>query len=383
MLPDYTSSANKQLYLISGMPTPKSDARFPSYLFGIDNAKKTLIAVREVDSEDKGTEFIRSYYDERIVIIGSLSGNTENNMSRFAIVNMDAPLSEKKIEITYPKSFYENESHLFNIANKGLYIGLEIAKSNLEPKLLGINLSTMKQEELPWDSYKYVEVSGIPGGAIPGEVVVANVGVNGQILIPSLAGKIESSWKLPPTIKFADNEKIGIFINNNFITALVFSAFREKQKSGLGYAPFYIFNKKTSTWHSVRFQGGRTGVRGFGIWLAGYVADEERDVDSPGKDNRRKEMTQTGTPVDWRFKDFRIYCPGILFLYNARTYQKFTIETGQGDSEVLLIEGDTVYYRVNDEIYMARIDKNKVEPATLLVKDAIVPDIHWAFMGPQ
>jgi len=112
-------------------------------------------------------------------------------------------------------------------------------------------------------------------------------------------------------------------------------------------------------------------------------------VQSPGKEKRRKvsnfpsreDMTATGTPVDWRFEDFRIYCPGILFLYNVQTRQNYTIETGQGDSEVLLVEENVVYYRVNDEIYQANISKDKVETGKLIVKDGIVPDIHWAFFG--
>jgi hypothetical protein len=46
---------------------------------------------------------------------------------------------------------------------------------------------------------------------------------------------------------------------------------------------------------------------------------------------------------------------GELSLFNIRTDKKYTIDTGQGDSEILLIDGETVYYRVNDSVYKARI----------------------------
>jgi hypothetical protein len=49
---------------------------------------------------------------------------------------------------------------------------------------------------------------------------------------------------------------------------------------------------------------------------------------------------------------------------------------------VLLIDGNTVYYRVNRSIHSARIGSERLEDHTLLVEDDVVPDIHWAFFGP-
>jgi hypothetical protein len=379
-------SDERQLYLLTGCPTPKSGANFPSSLYKIDQKRKTLVKVREVVTKEEGMMYIYPYYDERIITIWTKAGTKAEGKrsSRFAVVNMNEPKTEKNFDITYPDTFIDIEAHLLDILNKGLYQEIEISRNRAtEIMLLGINLSTMKQEELSWDVYKYVKLSGIPGGATPGEVFVVSSRADGQILISTVGGKIEAHWKLPPAIKVRENENIGIYINNNDVLVLLLAESRVKKARGLGYTPFHILDKKTNKWHSVKFQGGRTGVRGFGLWLAGYVSDEEWGIDSPGRAKRRKDMTETGTPVDWRFKDFKIYSPGILFLYNAQTREKYTIETGQGDSEVLLVEGDTVYYRVNDKIYQAKISKNKLEDGTLLVKDEVVPDIHWAFMGPQ
>ena len=82
--------------------------------------------------------------------------------------------------------------------------------------------------------------------------------------------------------------------------------------------------------------------------------------------------------VAWRFKNF--YSPGILILYNVNTRKKYTIETNQGDSEVLLVENNTVYYRSNRSIYKAEIGEKEIKKGTLLVENDIVPDIHWAFI---
>ena len=78
-----------------------------------------------------------------------------------------------------------------------------------------------------------------------------------------------------------------------------------------------------------------------------------------------------------------MYFPGILFLYDIRTGKKYTIETNQGDSEILLVEEGIMYYRVNDRILKAKIGKESIGEPELVVEGEIVPDIHWAFMGPE
>jgi hypothetical protein len=58
---------------------------------------------------------------------------------------------------------------------------------------------------------------------------------------------------------------------------------------------------------------------------------------------------------------------------------------GQGDSEILLVQDETVYYRVFDAIYKAAIiDGKSLGEPELLVKDGqIVPQIHWAFLKKE
>jgi hypothetical protein len=119
-----------------------------------------------------------------------------------------------------------------------------------------------------------------------------------------------------------------------------------------------------------------------GSWIVGYRQEPARGVPSPGYEERRKEATETGTPFEWRFAPEYAYAPGILFSYDTSKNKLCQWATGQGDSEVLLVDGDTVYYRVNRSIHGARIGEERLEDHTLLVEDDVVPDIHWAFLGP-
>ena len=50
--------------------------------------------------------------------------------------------------------------------------------------------------------------------------------------------------------------------------------------------------------------------------------------------------------------------------------------------QILLVDINRVYYRVNDEIFVRSIINNEhLGPPELLVKDRIVVDIHWAFIA--
>ena len=75
----------------------------------------------------------------------------------------------------------------------------------------------------------------------------------------------------------------------------------------------------------------------------------------------------------------KVYSPGLLYLYNIQTQQEYYLETGQGDSEVLLIEDETVYFRENNVIYFATIDEDQIVGKAELVRDPMVYDVHWLF----
>ncbi len=69
---------------------------------------------------------------------------------------------------------------------------------------------------------------------------------------------------------------------------------------------------------------------------------------------------------------------------DTRTGKTWQIATNQGDSEPLLVNGTTAYYRVNDRILKAELQQNgQVGPPALLAQSDELRDAHWAFLGPQ
>jgi hypothetical protein len=69
--------------------------------------------------------------------------------------------------------------------------------------------------------------------------------------------------------------------------------------------------------------------------------------------------------------------PGELILDNLRNHKHFTIHTGQEDSEVLEVSGDTVIFRVNDELKSMPLAGTDQGHEQLILKDARLTSVHW------
>ena len=75
--------------------------------------------------------------------------------------------------------------------------------------------------------------------------------------------------------------------------------------------------------------------------------------------------------------------PGRLHLYNIDNGKTLTIHTNQGDSEILLVEDNVVYYRSSDRLYSVEIKPEGLGESKLLATDDLIRDVHWAFTKGQ
>jgi hypothetical protein len=177
-----------------------------------------------------------------------------------------------------------------------------------------------------------------------------------------------------------------IIINNKnqFVLKQNSTAFKSDQ---LGSTSLIIYNYNSQKWNRQKIKGNYPSINSFGNWLSGTVYDYTGMIDntfkeSPGKNVRKRLNSKNEFNADIRFAYFHVYSPGILYLFNTLTNNYIEWTTDQGDSEILLVENNDVYYRVNDEIYKAPIlNGKKLGKAELLVKNEMVPDIHWAFLA--
>lgn len=100
----------------------------------------------------------------------------------------------------------------------------------------------------------------------------------------------------------------------------------------------------------------------------------------PGSENEGGWVSLGHPDVRKIYEDYAsyFYLPGELQLNNLADGRELSIRTGQEDSEVLDVsaKGDVVY-RVNDQIYLARIEGNAIGIPRLVAKGDDVPEVHW------
>lgn len=375
-------ASGRALYFIAACPYQIGDLRFPADLYTIRD--RTLEPVTNLVPQDRGTWFVHPYHDENLVVLCE-TPSWEQERVAFVLVKTDSPWTSKVIELSLCPGCSLLRCHLFESAARGLTLGCKVAQKGNVYELRGLMLDDGAQETLPWEIYRTAVISGMVGGGMEGDDYSYVAGdEEGRLAIPIDGNRsIASGFTLPKELGVKQREAILICVNNRTVLAIIAASQQSASPPGIGKSKYYVFRKKDRQWDSAVVDGARTYVRGFGNWLVGAVADVERPAPSPGGELRRKSFTTTGIPADWRFKNAGFYCPGILFLYNAITRKKILIPTGQGDSEVLLVDGETVYYRINESIYGARIGQHGVEEANMIAKDPVVADIHWAFWGPK
>jgi hypothetical protein len=98
----------------------------------------------------------------------------------------------------------------------------------------------------------------------------------------------------------------------------------------------------------------------------------------------RRASSATGPGIGFRLdrilEETGIVYPGRLHIYDVESERSYLIVTNQGDSEVLLVENNTVYYRVSDRVYSVALTDQGLGPARLLATSDLVRDAHWAFI---
>jgi len=146
-----------------------------------------------------------------------------------------------------------------------------------------------------------------------------------------------------------------------------------------------VLRKRDKTWLRVPKVSEKFAARGFGAWVAITAAQAKSALlpESAGRQEwatARQTARSSGPNIGLRMDDYPLAYPGLIYLCDARTEQVRTLRTNQGDSEILLVDGETIYYRANDKLYSAAIAEKDFAEPKLLATDEAIRDAHWAFI---
>lgn len=316
--------------------------------------------------------------------------------THFEMVNTAAPWTRDSFELGEADRFVTHPL-LFVRPEKGPLLLFDwFGVNEFSEELVAFDVSNKQREPLKWQAYRDAHITGgTRGYQFTDDWQYLQQFEDGRLAIRKGGYAVEFAPPLPPALRFQSDEGPELYLNNEHLLAVTRGEYQPKSPNGLGKLTYRIYDKAGGTWKSLTVPGNLTkSLRAFGPWIAGMVnegaGNERPGVTSalkpprvsPGRAERSQENRATGMPIDIWLEGF-YYRPGILFLYHVPTARYYQWDTHQGDSEILLVEKDQVYYRVNRTIYRAVIGEKAVGKPTLVVAGDEVPDIHWIFFGPK
>lgn len=381
-----------KLYFLKATPVDDPylySNEIPAALLKYNKDSMKLNEVVNLATYENRIKDIRYYYEsKRIVISKEAKKKYEENLY---LINTDKFDSVIYHPIICPKSFGYTGFKVIQEDGKPFFC-LKCFNSNMEKFeiLKGQSFVDFEKKEFTEDDYKRIILSGTAYYIERSDYQnIYTEPSNGNLRIPvvrNIDNRPVFPLILPDSLQLRKKEMFNIIINNKNQFVLYISS-TEFTSNQIGLTTLIIYDYNEQKWYKQTIKGNYPSVNSYGQWLAGVVYDYtgmsyDTNKDSPGKETRAKLNSKNPFNADERFAYFHIYSPGILCLFNTNTQKYIEWLTNQGDSEILLVQDNAVYYRINDEIYKASILKGeKLGKSELLIKEPQVLDIHWAFIS--
>jgi hypothetical protein len=384
-----SAQGSNHLYLVTAIPTPSAPA-VPSALWQV--AGQRLEQVSALTDADAGANVVAVNHDRRLLVLGT----PHQRPTKLVIVNMDAPAAVRSVPVSVPT--FALPAGLFLEHPQGLLFSVRLLKGQV-PVLVGIDLASGTTTELPSSAYSGVRRDGwwAPADGFNGNVDVTLkdgklIGAVGEVATFDLG-------VAPPKTLAPEPGAFSLTIRNDAMLVLDRPSVRGKTAGVSGRVQLEIYDRGRGTWSTEHFSGGGSSVRAFKEWLAVNEGDIKRDLTKSDAERKLDERISTGAlerqrvvnpqaetkdqfTVDTLFAESSGVFSGAFELLNIRSGKRYRVATGQGDSEVLLVDATAVYYRVNDTLYRAQIGKDGIERSEQLLKDPNVQLAHWAFLAP-
>jgi hypothetical protein len=371
------SLAFGQLHLLTGSPDEKHPQSFASALYRLEE-DGTVKMTAELVPEDVGTEWIGVYNESRkaVLFLGYKDGAVlVVDFDKAAIVKKCKPPEVRGMSLIYS---WLADAPVVGPSFEWLDSGS--VKDNL---VTGMVLDPSVPCErsfavLPPEAVQYMVADGRAGPDDGSSRVGMGFDPEEPGNVTAFVGKhVALGYKIPPEFRSGPRlPYVSPLINDSQVFAIGMS---DRQ----GNYQYLIFRKRDKTWHTFPVVSERRPyVRGFGRYIsaAEVKARTTRNPKSAGQDKWRKVPGKMGPATQANAYELGIVLPGRLYLYDVDTERVLPITTNEGDSEVLLVENNVVYYRVNDQLFSAFISEKGVGHPRLLATDEAIRDAHWAFM---
>jgi hypothetical protein len=397
------------LYLLNAVSGNGLIFDSPATLYSVDTGGQVHLVDDVADGgSGNGIDFALADYDRRIIVVAS----PKTLPSRVSIISMDQPAAVVVKALgtaTKYDRFSPSTACLIEPSVGGLFIAQVLIRTlveaspahpipEMEQQLVATPLSSDGElQTLPENEKVRCRTSGYFGTAWdhPPYLPLA-VRPNEDLSVYHNGRRLPVGLQAPPTAKQSLDGALEVKTD----AATVFTSQEERvfDPAGLGTSVHHIYSNSAKHWNSLKVPGSDSSVRAFGKWLAFVVAERqawavpnatgiarydpasERFSLGPAGRLLNKLPGHPEASVNDFFGASDKWFPGTLLCYSLETGRLYKLETGQGDSEILLIDGSDIYYRVNTSVFKGKIGAYQIEPGARIAEDPAIGNAHWAFL---
>lgn len=394
------------VYLLAATPSGHSNATFGADLYRFDAGGRLVLVRTIVDTDpkkkeiDRGVDFVLADYDSRVLVIGS--PNLQPN--RLDLVLMDSPAAPVSRTIVPPAlngspwvPWSRPVAHRDPAAPPTSMLDARLLENSGVKSIVlryasdrGLLNVTIPLTAVGFGAPKYSAESDMGAVRVYGNFGLARLGYSDQPLVRTDRGRVvypgtggvgfDLGLPAPPALDGSKSINRWLMAHNKQMSVLW-----QPPANGVQESLLHVWTPNSAKWIQFQVPGTPPEFKGIGSWILGASSGRSNGRISPGQAerNKRAEKPKQRPRTDEWFQASDKYYPGTLFAIDTTSGKMITWQTGQGDSEILLIRGDSVIYRVNDILYSARIQGTTVGSPQLLAQDEAVPDMHWAFSSRQ
>ncbi len=317
--------------------------------------------------------------------------DTKNNIKK--VVPVPSMVSSKKVNYSFNPSQFSSIISNDDLTVILTYNNFEIPKNGSNSRIIYCEFSLFNGSITVVNPIKYKETISNGNSFIlknnnEGELLQGDV-ENNSLKIPTNASFFDKAIfvnKLPEDVVIKSNYYAGKVLINNDLT-LVLYLYEKENQTEWNLLKFRIYDKIGKDWSFFKLETSIVNMKSFGRWLCGNykIKEANKNKEDFSKEDWVKRKTQFGpsykTLIDTD-ESYKFISKGNLYVFNMDNQNVIKWETGNGDSEILLIDNNTIYYRVTNKLFRVPIIEGKrLGEPTILIEDNRVGDIHWAFIS--
>ncbi|MCJ8272340.1 MAG: hypothetical protein MJK04_23425, partial [Psychrosphaera sp.] len=348
--------------LVSATPAATTTYQYPVEIMSL--ASNELSASTTLATSRWNAKFLRVYHPENLLIFGRM-GKNDQFEGEFSWQRNASELKSFNLSVCENCSFL----NAFVLSKEGeLIFMLKSGKGTPEDfkiDVKGYSFSKEKTVDLSLADLQYIRTQGMPGGSASSQDTFSGIYAKNNKATYGYTWNIDLAWSFDDGNVPAPRERISQVINNEYMRIYT-SPKLQKTNEQQPFIELKVHNKKTAEWSSISIDGQLPNMREFGPWIA---SEQRMQVDNTHVTPKKFVGDNKFLTADARAYVGRYKQSGKMTLINPIENRTIKIDTKQPDSEILLVDNEKVYYRVNDELYSADIGQSSLENIKLMVKD--------------